>query len=391
MIRRLFLLFILILNIVKGYSPEAIMQRIEQIKYDKTEFKLTSWFDGVFNKKGDLWLTWTVHDKPKPDMEYMNQQLKGEMTQETLFSYWFIQKFSSKGKPIFSSVEVAKRRIREGISARLNLGIMDDVYALPGVYNYRFVRVDGKGKLYISDSTFSGHFENMFIDTKGMMYVFSYARPEFKCSKFNIQKPLPVILNEKDMPRDDKNYLIYNSNFRYNTPSTDCVIFGKLPRWAGPPYNKYAPWLDTTRLNFYRVSLPDIEIIDSFSFRIEDALYKKIIGCKLVESILLEGKDDTLLLFIPSRDDSEKLMDLIYVCKLTKDGLPIKSNEVNEEKVKDYFEAPKGIYQKIFFRGYHFGKSEREGPDGIMIYGFDKSGNMYYYVWDKSDEYWKKK
>jgi len=101
-------------------------------------------------------------------------------------------------------------------------------------------------------------------------------------------------------------------------------------------------------------------------------------------SALVEGNGDTLVLYLSSRGGDE---DLIYVCRLTKEGKPIKAKEIIEDAVKDFARAPVELHRKIIFRGRVTGRLDE--PTGIMIYGFDKSGNVYYYLWDKSDDYWR--
>lgn len=377
-------LFLVIVQLL-GFQPEEIIREIENIRETKKEEKLVTGLKGLFDDEGDLWLSWNEHDRKPKDWR------------ETIFAsrqhctYWYAQKFNSKGESYFPAVELAKREIGYGISAPIYLGNLGDVYTFPGS-SFRIERVDNEGNHYTSSKNYSYYAGNMFIDQNGIMYVFSKMQGLRKTiTKFKMQKPLPVFIEEQQLPsrfdaeKYGKNYI----NYPYNWLGSNLIYCNKTKNHAVAflplTFNdKILP--DSQEVKVYDISLPDLISVDTSSFQINAALYKKIKGCKLEASTLIEGNGDTLILYLPSRGASE---DLIYVCKLTKNGEPIKSKEIIEEEVKDFDEAPKELHKEIVFRGTVIGNLNE--PTGIMIYGFDKSGNIYYYVWDKSDDYWKKK
>jgi hypothetical protein len=396
MIIRLFLLLILILNIVKGLSPEAIMQRIEQMRNNRKAVRCISWMQGIFDENGNLWLTWNEFDDS--------------------YTYWYIQKFNTKGEPFFQLVELAKRRSGGGISAPFFLGNSEDVYAFPGV-NFRIIHVDSEGNFYQSKKSYSNdvYFGDVFFDSTGMLHVFSgvYGRT-VKYNKFKVEVPLPRLVEERDLATFDNikmrvkpEYRWLYHNIKYCDNKMKHTIYVNLPHGPlGPPFQRHTPWTDTTIMYISRVRWSDLKLVDTISFLIKDALYKKIRGCRLKlkesnygQGVLVEGNSDTLLLYLPCRDTVEEIVDLVYLCKIKKDGTPIKTNKVIEEVVRAFDKAPDKLHIEIAFWGRDFGHYHSRtyqtepsgGPNGMMIYGFDKSGNMYYYVWDKSDDYWKKK
>ena len=374
-----------------GFQPEEIIREIESIRDAKKEEKLITGLKGLFDDEGDIWLSWNEHDRKPEDWR------ETIFTPRQYYTYWYAQKFSSKGESYFPAVELAKRKIGYGVSAPIFLGNLGDVYTFPGS-SFRIERVDNKSNHYTSSKNYSYYAGNMFIDPSGIMYVFSSVSSLQKCTKFRVQEPMPIFMDEQDLPGwnnpDGYKYRWIGSNLKF------CNSLGNFMLFLRPP-SKKVPCVDTTKINIYRVSLPDLMSVDTSSFRVSDALHKKVRGCKLRTKVLtsrgletkvinvsalVEGNGDTLLMYLSSRDAKE---DLIYVCKLTKNGEPIKSKEIIEEEVEDFDKAPEKLHKEIIFRGSVIGNLDQ--PTGIMIYGFDKSGNVYYYVWDKSDDYWKKK
>jgi len=392
----LFSIFVFLL----GSSPQKLMERIENILYEKGEQKIVSIVNGVFDNDGNLWLSWVEHDgRPKNRRESIFSGRKH-------YSYWYAQKFNANGKAYFPKVELAKREIGFGISASIYLGNLNDVYAFPGL-DFRIERIDSKGNHYTSSKNYNYSAENMFIDKNGIMYVYSTARGLIKLvTKFMIQEPLPIFIAEQQLPDkfDEEKYGRYYTDYPYNWFGSNliyCHKNGKRSIAFFPlAYDEEAVSDDNQKIKVYIVSLPDLMSIDTSSFRISEALFKKIKGCKLRTqeltsrgletrwigvNALVEGEGDTLILYLSSRGTAE---DVIYACKLTKEGVPIRTKEVVEEKVKDFNKAPVKLHKEIVFHGNALGKIGEH--TGIMIYGFDKSGNVYYYVWDKSDDYWKK-
>ncbi|MFX1326142.1 MAG: hypothetical protein ACFE8N_14425 [Promethearchaeota archaeon] len=402
MIRKLVLLLLFSLFVLEAYNPEVIIARIEQLMESKKD-KLTWNLRGIYDKECNLWLTWVESDI---------------LTRST---HCYIQKFNSIGTPFFTPVEVMKHDYPPGDElgfSNIFLGYLGDIYAFPG-WNFSIIRVDNKGNLYKSERIYSHsvYFGDMFIDSSGIMHIFSeiHGRVD-RYTKLKVQNPLPVLLEEKafsiwdSIKRQKKpEYRWVRNSLKFCDPKKKYTLFVQLSNiFFGPPYIRHEPWTETTRVYLSKMGWSDFKFIDTFSFQIKDALHKKIKGCrlKLKESIveqgvLLEGNGDTLLLYLPSRDTIEEIVDLVYLCKIKKDGTPIKAMEVKEEEVKDFSTAPENLQLEIAIWGREFGKPHQRrrtiphdssfGPNGMMIYGFDKSGNMYYYVWDKSDDYWKKK
>ncbi len=419
MIRGIFLVIFLPALLLGKFNPISIINLIEHIKEGKKGERFLYSVKGVFDENSNLWLFWRESDERKISLaERFMRESKGErVPYEDLFSYEYIQKFDKNGKPIFPQVEISKYRPTPngGIGfSRLYLGNSNDIYFFPGAY-FRVFRVDNKGNLYKSEKSYkhSVYFGEMFIDSSGKMHVFSEGLGRIdKYTKFKLQNPLPILLEEKDLSiLDTQNqikseYRWVYSRLKYCDPKGKYTLFVNIANEFLKSSQRKTPWIDTTRLYIYKIRWSDLKIIDSFSFRISDALHKKIMGCKLKlksqsyeQGVLEEGNGDTLLLYLPCRDTLQEIVDLVYLCKIKKDGTPIKAMEVKEEEVKGFNSAPNKLHLEIAFWGMEFGHSHRRtyiadpfgGPNGMMIYGFDKSGNIYYYVWDKSDDYWKNK
>jgi hypothetical protein len=398
--KKIFVGLIFPLILLGEFNPAMVMHKIEQIFHTTKVERYTVIINGVFSDDGNLWLSWREGDKEIPYKEWLERTARGEVISPR-YIYWYVQKFDATAKPYFPAIEMRKEKpYADGGfgGATIYVGSSKDAYAFTGS-DFCIERIDSKGNHYISSKNYSYYAGNMFIDHNQTMYVFSSLREKLKCTKFSIQEPMPVFMEEQILPGWDKpegnKYIWVHSNLIYIEPSGNSGIF------ILPPLLEEIPLADTTKINVYRVSLPDLMSVDTSSFRISDALYKKIKGCKLRTkeltskgwlarwlnvSSLVEGNGDTLVLYLSSRGAPE---DLIYVCKLTKDGEPISSKEVINDEVKDFDKAPEKLHREILFRGAVTGKTGE--PAGIMIYGFDKSSNVYYYIWDKSDDYWKGK
>ena len=396
----LFLTFTLLL----GFDPKKITEKIEHILYDKKASRFIYRISGVFGKDGSLWLSWNECDNKIPYEEWMARTKKGERIPPQ-YTYWYIQKFDSLGEPFFPAVELAKRKPGGGISAPIYCGNWGDIYSFPG-FSFRIERIDNKGNRYTSKNSYKYMVRNMFIDSNGIMYVYSTMRGLIKLiTKFKIQEPLPNLIAEQQLPNkfDEEKYGSYYINYPYNWLGSNLIYCSNdnqaIACWLPPFDGENLP--EKQEIKTYNINLPNLMVIDTSSFRVDDALFKKIKGCKLRSkeltsrgweprwinvSTLLEGEGDTLILFLSSRGSDE---DVIYVCKLTKDGKPIKSAKIIEEEVKGFDKAPEKLCKKIIFRGGVTGNTGE--PTGIMIYGFDKTGNVYYYLWDKSDDYWRER
>ncbi|MFX1326141.1 MAG: hypothetical protein ACFE8N_14420, partial [Promethearchaeota archaeon] len=299
MIRRLFLVFSLPALLLGNFNPDSIIKRIEHIKEGKKGHRYLCRIDGIFDENENLWLTWRESDKRKISMyERFIRESKGErVPYEDLFSYQYIQKFNKNGVPIFPPVELSKYRPINGGGigiSRFYLGNSNDIYILAGA-NFRIFRVDNKGNLYKSGRSYKNNvlLGDMFIDSNGIMHVFSAAIwGSIKTySKFKVQSQLPVLLEERDLtvyePAEKggkigkPEYKWIRNNLKYYDPNgkyTLCV------NWANDfikPSRRLEPWVDSTRLYISKVRWSDLCLIDSFSFRISDALHKKILGCKL--------------------------------------------------------------------------------------------------------------
>lgn len=72
---------------------------------------------------------------------------------------------------------------------------------------------------------------------------------------------------------------------------------------------------------------------------------------------------------------------------MTRDGKPISSQEIIEEDVKDFATTPADVRCEVTIIGEH--GIPHWYPTGVLFYGFDAAGNVYYQVWDGSDDYWK--
>jgi len=387
-------------TLLSGFNPRKIMEQIDKILYRNKDKRIVSIVNGVFDDNGNIWLSWNEFDKKSNDWrETALAPVK------KYYSYWYVQKFDSSGAACFPQIEMIKGELPFGGAAiPIHLGNLNDIYG----FSHYIERVDNLGNHYTSNKNYKYNVGNMFIDTNGIMYVFGTFYGGSKgggarragpsgCVKFRIREPLPVYIETQRLPSwyepDAYKYVWIYSTLIYVEPSGCTGLFFL------PPLLKNISYVDTTRINVYRVSLPDLMSVDTSSFRIEEALFKKISGCKLRThqltsrgqeirwlnvSALVEGNGDTLVLYLSSRGGDE---DLIYVCRLTKEGKPIKAKEIIEDEVKDFDKAPVELHRKIIFRGRVTGQLDQ--PTGIMIYGFDKSGNVYYYLWDKSDDYWR--
>lgn len=379
-------------NISFGFNVRKITQVMENTLNRKSEERWVEIINGVFDSEDNFWLSWCEWDKMPKDWELVP---KGFVP----YIYWYIQKFDAEGTPLSPAIEKEKGKFyADGGFGGYGLfpGSAGDCYFFPsGGY---VGRIDENMNMYVTDKVFrSLWFSNFFMDKKGTMYIVSTTQNLIACTKAKIQQPLPIFVEEQSLPGWDKpdgyKYDWVHSKLIYFEPSGNSGIF------ILPPLLKRIPWADTTTINVYRVSLPDLISVDTSSFRISDALFKKIRGCKLRTEVLtsrgretrwiavqslVEGNGDTLMLYLSSRGGAE---DLIYVCKLTKNGEPIKSKEIIEEEVEDFDKAPEKLHKEIIFRGTVIGRLGE--PTGIMFYGFDKSGNVYYHVWDKSDDYWR--
>jgi hypothetical protein len=396
----------LALALVSGFNPEKITARIETILDERRGTRIIQIINGFFDDNGNLWVSWHESDRHVKDW-------RNEKVGQKYYSYWYIQKFDSTGMPCFPAVEMVKgEQPFGGAACPIYPGNSGDVYAFRSVIE----RVDSKGNHYTSSEHYDYFVHHMFIDKHNIMYAFgnkcgTSGRSNVVrmgppgCLKFRIQPDsFPTFLEEQilpgwDNPEGDK-YRWIGSNLIYCNAIENYVLFLRPPNQPQPPAFERPLWIDTTKINVYRVSLPDLMSIDTSSFQTSDALFKKIKGCKLRTqeltsrgweprwvnvSTLLEGRGDTLILFLSSRGGDE---DVIYVCKLTKDGKDIKTEAIIEEQVKHFDQAPAKLYREIIFQGYSL-STGGYGPDGIMIYGFDKLGNVYYHVWNKSDDYWR--
>jgi hypothetical protein len=422
MIKRIFSIIFLPTLLLGNFNPDSIIKRIEQMRESKKGIRRFNWWQGVFDEKVNLWLTWTESDERKISIaEEVELMRKGKPEPwGILYTYWYTQKYNEKGEPLFPPIELAKREPIKGVSAPFYLGNSDDVYAFPGM-NFQIIHVDNKGNSFWSNRSYSRSmfFGNMFIDINGVMHVFSESFGLFKnYTKFKVQNQLPTLLEEKNLtiykPAEKggsvvkPEYKWIGKSLKYCNPKGEYTLCVNLENKILIGSDRLVPWIENTRLYISKIRLSDLNLIDSTSFQIMDALHKKISGCKLKLNsnsgsyelgVLVEGYGDTLLLYLPCRDSLQEIVDLVYLCKITKNGIPIKATEVKEEEVKDFNLSPNKLHLEIAFWGGEFGHYHDRtyigdpfgGPNGMMIYGFDKSGNMYYYVWYKSDYYWKKK
>jgi hypothetical protein len=382
----IFCLF-LITNQGEALNYEKIMAAIEHIKYDKKEHVLVQGLEGIFDENDNLWLSWGEYDRRPKDWRESITNSKDR------YAYWYIQKFNSIGTSYFAPVLVAKTTIIKSARAYIYKGNNGDVYSFPHnteyQYGYRIERVDKEGNHYTSDIIPGYRFNNMFIDSNGIMYVYARAREKEIVTKYEVGDPLPLSIEKIDLPNrfDEEKYGPYYENYPYCWLSSDLVHCEHENHYivAFYPLEFADDSLPEDRIiKYYRTRLVDFSVVDTSSFAIQDALHKRIHGCKLTESALLKGDGDTLILYLPS---TVKNHDVVYVCKILKDGTPILSESVIDEEVRNFDKVSKDLHKKIEIRGALTG--DLSEPVGMMIYGFDKSGNLYYYVWDKSDDFWK--
>lgn len=367
-------------------QPDKLINEIENIKYSRIEQKIVTGFHGMFDHDNNLWLSWCEHDRSPVDY----QRLLYEPTQ-VHYSYWYVQKFDFDGNPLFPAVELEKAKKGNGTASRIYLGPKGDLYTFPGS-NFTIIRVDSVGNHFIASKTYTYSEQNVFNGTNNIMYVYSTMRGLNKIiSKFKIQEPLPIFVDEQKLPSrfDKEKYGSNYSNYPYNWLGSNLIhsiqgenrIIALLPLSYDDKIHH-----SKRKIKFYNISLPDLQLIDTLSFEIKDVLLKRIKNCPLETSVIIEAHPDTLLFFIPGKENGEKV---VYVCRITKDGVPLFSSTVVEECVRDIKEIPGDSHCIIEFYGGVTGKTDE--PNGIIIYGFDKSGNIYCYVWDQSDDYWRVK
>jgi len=252
----------LIFTLLSGFNPRKITERIEHILYDKKASRFVYRISGVFDRDGSLWLSWNECDKKIPYKEWLVRTKKGERIPPQ-YTYWYIQKFNSSGEPFFPAVELAKRKPGGGISAPIYCGNWGDIYSFPG-FGFRIERIDSKGNHYTSGKNYSYSAENMFIDKKNMMYIYSTMRGLNKTiTKFNIQEPLPIFVEEQQLPTrfDTEKYGENYINYPYNWLGTNlihCRNDGNhaIAFWL-TPLDEELPF-DNLKVNVYRVSLPGV-------------------------------------------------------------------------------------------------------------------------------------
>ncbi|MGB3341119.1 MAG: hypothetical protein WBB37_06530 [bacterium] len=365
-------IILLIPYIVYGqFRPDVFTDRIDHIlsENERTKYKYVT--NGIFDSEKNLWLSWKESDR--------------------LYYQWYVQKFDSKGELAFPPIELINEKVTIGRGGAfpIHLGNKDDVYAFPvvGENDFSIVRIDNLGSCYKTNDMFDFSYPDMFICADSMMYLFSVWSNIVKCLKLNIKESLPILLEKHILPGwgkpDGYKYRWIRFPLEFYS-SVDRILILLPPNELQPPDYRYrAAWIDSSTISVFRINVPDVTIVDTSSFKVSTALFKKIRGCKFETSALVEGNGDTLLLFLPNRGGTE---DLLYVCKLTKNGFPVKSKKIIEEEVKNFSDVPDDLHLEIVFRG---SIANNKGKLGIIIYGFDKNGSVYYYLWDKSDDYWR--
>jgi len=379
-------------SILFGFDITKVMNSIESINNRRTDEKGVCLNNAVFDTDGNLWISWYEYDKKPKDWR---TNVEGFVS----YIYWYFQKFNSTGIPSSPAIEMEKRKpYADGCFTGYSLF----PGSKGGCYFFKeggfLGRIDKDMNVHVTDRVINPYsLSSHFVDKNKILYILSAVRSLIVCTKVSMQEPMPVFVEEQILPGWDKpegnKYHWVGSNLYY------CDAFKNHAIFLRPPVFSSSSWIDTTKIDVYRVSLPDLNSIDTSSFRVSDALFKEITGCKLRSkeltskglldrwlnvSTLVEGEGDTLILYLSSRNTDE---ELIYVCKLTKEGKPIKTAKIIEEEVRDFSESPEYMHKQILFFGGIIGKTRE--PNGIIIYGFDKYSNGYYYAWDKSDAYWK--
>ncbi len=271
-----------------GFDAKKIMNSIESILSKGSEVRGITIREGVFDSDGYFWLSWIEYDiHPRSSLRDPFYWTKPHPPH---FVYWYIQRFTPNGAKMFPAIEMSRGKIYadDGFwGYPIYPGDRGDVY-YSSERGY-LGRVDAKGNNYLTTRPFrSLEPMTLFFDKKGTLYLFTQgyggASGFRKCTKAKIEEPLPIYLYEQEFPELVKpealKYLwLYSPTIRYCDSSY--AIFISPPIFRIPPDWTEPSWDDTARINVYRVSLPDMMSIDTSSFRIRDALFKKIKGCKL--------------------------------------------------------------------------------------------------------------
>jgi hypothetical protein len=204
--------------------------------------------------------------------------------------------------------------------------------------------------------------------------------------RFAMQEPLPLLVESKVFPKwhepQGYRYLWMSQICPDPMDMSCCMPSGERVLFLDPCWPPDAAASETSRVLVYQIDLPGLVEVDTTSFQIRQALWKRVRGCRTAPYALVEGSADTLVLYVPSQDRADHV---IYVCKLTQQGLPIEPPSVADEYVNDFGQKQQIVRQNIILHGV----SGDGRPKGILVYGYDRSGNIHYHIWDRSDKYWR--
>jgi hypothetical protein len=381
-------LLLFLYRIAFSFNPDSILFTIENILSKRSDKLWVVLVNGQLDDRDNLWLSWEEWDRMPKSTEEWHRLPPGTK----FYMYWYVQKFNSFGEPAFDAIQVAKREAPYGVVAGIFLGKHDDVFAFPAAC--RIERIDNEGNRFSSEKTHGLTATNMFIDPYGMMYVIGHNSGSSSSSnavraghsaylKFKLTDSLPLFIKKNNLPQwPEPDYETYNwqhSNLIY------CDSAGEYALFVLPPILRSIPLTDTSKIDIFKVKLPELITLEKSNFKVSDALHCIITGCRYKDKILVNGLGDTLLLYLSNRGVSDTL---VYVCKLTQEGKPIKqNNEIIYQQAKNFKGIPDDVSKKISFIGSV--TNSLSEPKGILIYGFDKLGKLYYHVWQGSDNYYK--
>ena len=374
--------FFLVLSVVSDFNYRAVMDKVEQLieRLESPEAEREGRFFedsyATFDSNGNLWLRWDEWTKLSRE-----ELIEGR---KDIRTFRMVQKIKSDGTPAFPPVNIERGRI-------LYLDNQGNSYSFPyfavGPVDFNIVKVDADGNLHkflLSGGIFVPL--RVIFDNSGLMHVFSEYRgkpPGTGSLSFRwliytkiLPVPTPTIIEERPLGsrRDSlhqKHIWVHFNNIFHLTKDNllTAILPERIPE-AG------------CRLGIRQFNLSNISHVDTSSFKVEEYVFKKITGCRLNKFVLRAGHGDTILAFIPIESEKKRL---IYVCKLNKNGRPIKSPSIKTERVMSFDHAPEDLLY-LFYRTSVYDKYR-----AILFYGFDRDGNVYCYVSPKSDEFWKVK